>query len=285
MKRSRPTTLEPISASMFLIVTLHVALGGGLWWCWRDYSANLKEPRLTWMKPSDFKSATLAPVPASSPVVAANESKTKPLPVPKSAPQAVKEEAVQKAVLVAAPPEPPRMEPVPNPVGAPLFAPATPTPKPSANRSITLRRMLEKKRPTTAPGAPAPPMSSPTLLDIARLNTLRTAPVVAAPGVAQTDEEINLDAVDEALNAAFLTHWIAPPITVVPSAQREARLNISIGRDGTVLKSQMSKFSGSHDLDQSIIQAAAQVKKISVTLPSNFSKESYDLELNFLLLP
>ena len=128
-------------------------------------------------------------------------------------------------------------------------------------------------------------MSSPTLLDIARLNTLRTAPVVVAPGVAQTDEEINLDAVDEALNAAFLTHWTAPPITVVPSAQREARLNISIGRDGTVLKSQMSKFSGSHDLDQSIIQAAAQVKKISVALPSNFSKESYGLELNFLLLP
>ncbi len=286
MKRSRPTTLEPISASMFLIVTLHVALAGGLWWCWRDYSSSLKEPRLTWMKPADFKSATLVPVPASSPiVVATNESKTKPLPVPKSAPQAVKEEPVQKAVLVAAPPEPPRMEPVPNPVGAPLFAPAIPTPKPSANRSITLRRMLEKKRPTTAPGAPAPPMSSPTLLDIARLNTLRTAPLVVAPGVANTDEEINLDAVDEALNAAFLTHWIAPPITVVPSAQREARLNISIGRDGTVLKSQMSKFSGSHDLDQSIIQAAAQVKKISVTLPSNFSKESYDLELNFLLLP
>jgi outer membrane biosynthesis protein TonB len=285
MKRSRPTTLEPISASMFLIVTLHLALAGGLWWCWRDYSASLKEPRLTWMKPADFKSATLMPVPASSPVLTTNESKAKPLPAAKPAPQAVKEEPVQKAVLVAAPPEPPRMEPVPNAIGAPLFAPATPAPKPSANRSITLRRMLEKKPPTTAPGAPAPPMSSPTLLDIARLNTLRTAPVVVAQGVSQTDEEINLDAVDEALNAAFLTHWTAPPITVVPAAQREARLNISIGRDGTVLKSQMSKFSGSHDLDQSIIQAAAQVKKISVALPSNFSKESYDLELNFLLLP
>jgi outer membrane biosynthesis protein TonB len=287
MKRSRPTTLEPISASMFLIVTLHVALAGGLWWCWRDYSASLKEPRLSWMKPADFKSATLVPVPASSPVVVlvTNESKAKPLPAAKPTPQAVKEEPVQKAVLVAAPPEPPRMEPVPNTIGAPLFAPATPAPKPSANRSITLRRVFEKTRPATAPGAPAPPMSSPTLLDIARLNTLRTAPVVAAPGVAPTDESINLDAVDEALNAAFLTHWTAPPIAVVPAAQREARLNISIGRDGTVLKSQMSKFSGSHDLDQSIIQAAAQVKKISVTLPSTFSKESYDLELNFLLLP
>jgi hypothetical protein len=47
----------------------------------------------------------------------------------------------------------------------------------------------------------------------------------------------------------------------------------------------MSKFSGSHALDQSILEAAAKVKKISITLPSNYSKDSYDLELNFLLLP
>jgi hypothetical protein len=33
------------------------------------------------------------------------------------------------------------------------------------------------------------------------------------------------------------------------------------------------------------VEAAAQVKKISATLPSNFDKASYDLELNFLLLP
>jgi TonB family protein len=71
----------------------------------------------------------------------------------------------------------------------------------------------------------------------------------------------------------------------VPTAQREARLNIAIGKDGTVLKAQMSKFSGSHVLDQSILEAAARVKKISSALPSNFPKDSYDLELNFLLLP
>ena len=286
MKRSRPTSLEPISASMFVIVTLHVALTGGLWWCWRDYSASHKETRLTWMTPADFKSPTPGTAPIiPSPALASLETKKKTVPVPEPMPQAVKEEPVQKAVLVAAPPEPPRMEPVPNEAGTPLFAPATTAPKPSANRSITLRRVMEKTRFAATPGAPAPPMSSPTLLDIARLNTLRTAPVLPTPGVVHKDDEINLDAVDEALNTAFLTHWTAPAITVVPAAQREARLNISIGRDGTVLKSQMSKFSCSHDLDQSIIQAAAEVKKISVTLPSNFSKESYDLELNFLLLP
>ena len=71
----------------------------------------------------------------------------------------------------------------------------------------------------------------------------------------------------------------------MPEGQREGRLNISIGKDGTILKAQMNKFSGSHVLDQSILEAAAKVKKISTTLPSNYSKDSYDLELNFLLLP
>ena len=47
----------------------------------------------------------------------------------------------------------------------------------------------------------------------------------------------------------------------------------------------MNKFSGSHVLDQSILEAAAKVKKISTTLPSIYTKDSYDLELNFLLLP
>jgi len=130
-------------------------------------------------------------------------------------------------------------------------------------------------------------MSSPTLLDIARLQTLRPTPPPSgtAPGGTVVEEEVSMDAVDEAVNTAFLTNWVAPPIDAVPASQREARLNLSIGKDGTVLKAQMSKFSGSHVLDQSILEAAATVKKVSATLPSNFPNDSYDLELNFLLLP
>lgn len=282
MKRSRPTTLEPISASMFVVVAVHVAIAGGLAWWWHDHGALQLQPRLTWMKPSDFSAATLAP---TRPAV--TQARSQPVSEAKAKPAPSTEEPVQKATLVAAPPEPQRMEPVPNDAATPpLFAPAILAPKPSANRSITLRRVLEKPAVTAVPGKPAPPMTSSTLLDIARLNTLRANPTIPPPAnVSDPDAEVNLDAVDEALNAAFLAHWTAPPLTVVPEAQREARLNISIGRDGTVLKSQMSKFSGSHDLDQSIIQAAAQVKKIPTTLPSNYSKDSYDLELNFLLLP
>jgi len=284
MKRHRPTTLEPVSTPMLVIIVAHAILLGAGWWWWNEKqtgSVPPREPRLVWMSPADFKSSL--PAVAATPVVIANVPTTGTPPAPA---HKADDPPVQKATLIAPPPQPPVMEPVPDTGTTPLFAPANPAPKPSANRSITLRRAPDRAPGARSPVSPAPPMASPTLLDVARLNTLRPPPIpkpgATTPVIA---DEAELDPVDEAVNAAFLAGWTAPPIDAVPTAQREARLNISIGKDGSVLKAQMSKFSGSHALDQSILEAAAKVRKISTTLPSNFSKESYDLELNFLLLP
>lgn len=286
MKRHRPTTLEPISAAMFVIISVHAGLVCAGWWWWKEKMAgpaNVHEPRLSWMSPADFKSRL--PATATPPVIVSNVPGPKAAGTPPAAALNSSDVPVQKATLIAPPPQQQAMEPVPNAATTtPLFAPATFAPKPSANRSITLRRAPDKAPGSRAPGTPAPPMASPTLLDVARLNTLRPPPM-PQPGSVAVTEEADMDLVDEAVNAAFLAGWTAPPIDTVPASQRESRLNISIGRDGSILKAQMSKFSGSHALDQSILEAAAKVKKISTALPSNFSKESYDLELNFLLLP
>ncbi len=297
MNRKRPTTLEPISAAAIVIVSLHLAAVFGVWWWWQNVRTpqrNARAMQLAWMKPSDFKNLAPPPaVPRAIKVASAAKAAKKalfpvPVPVPAPTPKPTAADApVQKATLVAAPPQQHQMEPVPNTTGAPLFAGTITQPiKPSANRSITLRRAPEKRPGSTVFSAPVPPITSPTLMDIARLNTMRPS-AIPPPGSSDSSpaEEVNLDAVDEAVNTAFLANWVAPPIDSVPNNQREGRLNISIGKDGTVLKAQMSKFSGSHVLDQSILEAAAKVKNISATLPSNFPNDSYDLEMNFLLLP
>jgi hypothetical protein len=290
MKRKRPTTLEPISAAVIVIVSLHLAAVFGVWWWWQNVQNSrhaAKVQHLAWMNPADFKSE--APPPPSAPrsrAHAATPAVSKKAP-PAEPPKPAAEPPVQKATLVAAPPQQHAMEPVPIGSAPPLFAgTAAAGAKPSANRSITLRRAVDKRPGTTQFDATVPPMTSPTLMDIARLNALRPG-AIPPPGRAgmPPEEAVDLDPVDEVVNTAFLANWVAPSIESVPDGQREARLNISIGKDGTVLKSQMSKFSGSHALDQSILEAAAKVKKISITLPSNYSKDSYDLELNFLLLP
>jgi len=289
MKRKRPTTLEPISAAVIVIVALHLAVAFAVWWSWQNVENSrraAKELQLAWMNPADFKSQVPPPDTHRAKTVAAAPTSGRKATAT-SAPKPAAEPPVQKATLIAAPPQQHAMEPVPNSTSPPLFAGTTDTAvKPSANRSITLRRAQEKRPGTTQFGPNVPPMTSPTLMDIARLNALRPG-AVPPPGTTaiSPEDEVSLDAVDVAVNAAFLTSWIAPPIESVPEGQREGRLNIAIGKDGTVLKSQMNKFSGSHVLDQSILEAAAKVKKISTTLPSNYSKDSYDLEMNFLLLP
>ena len=296
MKRKHPTTLEPISAAVFVIVSLHLAAVFGVWGWWQNVQNSrlaAKAKQLAWMNPADFKNDAPPPPPppptiahrgrgqaaAAAPVV---NPKAPPAEPPKSAAEA----PVQKATLVAAPPQQHAMEPVPNASAPPLFAGTTATAaKPSANRSITLRRAVDKRVGNLPFDATVPPMTSPTLMDIARLNALRPGTMPPIKGANPPEEEVDFDPVDEVVNTAFLANWVAPPIESVPEGQREARLNLSIGKDGTVIKSQMTKFSGSHALDQSILEAASKVKKISTTLPSNYSKDSYDLELNFLLLP
>lgn len=291
MKRKRPTTLEPISAAAIVIVALHLAAALAVWWSWQNVEHSrraAKELQLAWMNPADFKSQEPTQAVPQTKKMAAASATGKKAAAAATAPRPAAEPPVQKATLIAAPPQQHAMEPVPNTTSPPLFAgTAEAAPKPSANRSITLRRAQEKRPGINPFGANVPPMTSPTLMDIARLNALRptAVPPPGSPNTPPPEDEVSLDAVDEAVNAAFLASWTAPPIESVPEGQREGRLNIAIGKDGTVLKSQMNKFSGSHVLDQSILEAAAKVKKISATLPSNYTKDSYDLELNFLLLP
>lgn len=273
---------------MFVIVSLHLGAVFGVWWWWQNVGSLKRDARtsqLAWMNPGDFKSQVPLPSALPHPKLAASPPKADKAP-PAAAPKLSADPPVQKATLIAAPPQQHQMEPVPNTTSAPLFAGSAGSPsKPSANRSITLRRAQEKRTGTAVFGAPVPPMTSPTLMDIARLSTLRPSAIPPPSASTPAKVEVDLDAIDEAVNAAFLSSWNAPPIESVPEGQRESRLNISIGKDGTVLKVQMNKFSGSHILDQSILEAAAEVKKISATLPSNYTKDSYDLELNFLLLP
>lgn len=286
MKHPRPPSLEPISAAVFIMISLHAMAILGVWYWWHNRHQSASTQQLVWMSPRDFK---VSPTKPPKDTAAAPTPPVRPAAPPKSEPPKKAENAsIQKATLVAAPPQQHQMEPVPNPGGTPLFAPSTSAAKPPANRSITLRRVPDQPATHVAYGTPAPPMTSPTLLDVARLNAMRPAPVMPPPLGAvppPIEEDASLDAVDEAINAAFLAAWTAPPLDAVPASQREARLTVSINHEGVVIRSQMSKFSGSHALDESIIEAAAKVKKITAAPSANFKKSSYNLELNFLLLP
>jgi hypothetical protein len=300
MPRTRPTTLEPLTPAFFVVLALHAALACAAGWAWKELRAKKQVQPLAWMNPADFHAtvpgepATASPPKAvalrAAPVQRPETKPPAPPPapaVPKAVPLVAKKTDVEPTPLLpTAPAQLGSSLPTPG-MTTPLFGGVT-EPKPSANRSITLRRVIPSAAPSPVTGQnPAPPAKNATLADMARLSTLRPAPPEQprAPTPADPDAGLNMDAVENAVNAAFSAHWTAPPLDAVPENQRSARLTVSIARDGTLTHSQMSAPSGSHALDNSILAAAAAVKKIAATLPSQFVKESYDLELTFLLHP
>ena len=288
MKRSRPTTLEPLAPAVLVVLVAHAVLVMLVVWGWQEVRRSKMGSGLVWMNPADFRDPVAAAAPPKAvlirPPVAAVK-KTAPAPPKPSTKPA--EAPVAKATLVAAPPQ----QAMPAPVeGTPLFAGAA-VPKPAANRSITLRRAVPKPKPAISAEiqVPAPPMAGATLADMARLNRLRPGSSLLPPVPIEDKNELppglNMDVVDNAVNAAFLAAWTAPPLDAVPANQRSATLTLSVGKDGQVFGSQMIRPSGSHPLDDSILAAVAKVTRIDTTLPSHFPKQSYDLELTFNILP
>jgi len=289
MKRLRPTTLEPLAPALLVVLAAHAVLVLLVVWGWQEMRRSKADTGLVWLNPADFRDPVAAAAPPKAVLIRPPVAAVKKTPPAKTKPPAPSPEApVAKATLVAAPPQ----QAMPAPVeGTPLFAGAA-VPKPTANRSITLRRVIPKPKPAISAEiqVPAPPLTGATLADMARLNQLRpsTLPTPAPKPIEDNNElppGVNMDAVDNAVNAAFLAAWTAPPLDAVPVNQRSATLTLSVGRDGRVYDSQMSRPSGSHPLDDSILAAVGKVTRIDTTLPSQFPKQSYDLELTFNILP
>lgn len=292
MKRPRPTTLEPLAPAVLVALAAHALLVLLIVWGWQEMRRSNSGTGLVWLNPADFRDPVAAAAPPKAvlirpPLAAVKKAPAAPSKPPPKPPAPPVEAPVAKATLVAAPPQ----QAMPAPVeGTPLFAGAA-VPKPAANRNITLRRALPKPKPAISAEiqAPAPPLAGATLADMARLSRLRPGPaLLPPPPIEQKDElppSLNMDAVDNAVNAAFDAAWTAPPLDAVPVTQRSATLTLSVGKDGRVFGSQMIRPSGSHPLDDSILAAVARVTRIDTTLPSQFPKQSYDLELTFTILP
>lgn len=290
MNPKRPATLEPLTPAVLLVLAAHAVLVMLVVWGWQETHRAKSSGTLVWLNPADFHNPLAGAEPPKAVLVRPPLASAKPKApaTPKTAPPKAPAEApVAKATLVAAPP----MQAMPVPVeGTPLFAGAA-TPKPSANRAITLRRAVPKPKPAISAEIQltAPPLTGATLADMARLNRFRPALPSLPPPPAEDTEALppglNMDAVDNAVNAAFHAAWTAPPLDAAPANQRSARLTVSIGKDGKVISSQMIQPSGSHALDDSILAAVAKVPSVPATLPSQFPKASYDLELTFNILP
>lgn len=258
--RLRKSPLEPLAAVFIAVLLVHLLVGLMAWTLlpllpalslkpvWAMVAA---EPR-RWFSPAEFKYVKKAPAP---PQAVPMLPLAPPIPAAPAAAVATSGMQVAQAAGVMA-----------EVVGPPPPAAESVIPKPT-NKSITLSPMPEKTE--AAPGPQAAPI---TLMQVLKLEA-----EVQKAAAASADMDPVLWALEEALK----TEWEAPPLQQVPVMQRDARLAITISRDGTILETSLSKSSGSAVMDQSIAKVRESLKKISTSLPSSFAKDRYTVEVNF----
>lgn len=141
---------------------------------------------------------------------------------------------------------------------------------PEANKYI----MILPVEPADVVPAPAPMKSVLSLLDVANLYEAQKKREASQGGA-------DMEPVQAALEKAILSAWKSPTIKAVPASHRRVTLSLSILRDGSVEDVVVVTPSGSDLLDASVRAAAARVTKITQSLPSQFPRDRYDLQINF----
>ncbi len=279
MAQSSRSTLEPISLPVLTIALLHLLAGVILIQHFMPDGWQVKaqaKPReeFLWMDPAKFSFETLMePEVAETPPVPVQEQKKEegasPLPAMAKAPavilptltpgKLIGDEEVAATLAAAA-----ELPTYPLPVVPPSAGGMRPSRE--SNKYITLSPVTEPTGKTIAEPAF-------NLLDMARLDAKSTSP--------HTPRMDGLDQVDRSVQEIYMKEWQAPLVLLVPANQRSASLEIELKKDGSIVSFRLVDASGSEVMDQSILDAAERIKKIPVTLPSSFAKESYLLQVHF----
>ena len=257
---SRPAPLEPIALVTVVVVLVHVLVGLVAWTLLPLWKPSWNETKAAdgkyWFPPSSFKEVLLKPTVAPEPPPAAPSEKAAVKPSAALPPPVAVTGLLEESPLVA-----------PSSSGMGSTAAAKPTTK-----IITLSPVLELDD-KTVPTAKLD-RSPLTMMEVLKLEKQQAAEKRALGGA-------DMDPVLKALETALKKEWNPPPVSQVPILQRNTRLTLTIGHDGSILESRLSKSSGSDLLDESVQKAGEGVKKISESLPSSFPKDRYTVEVNF----
>src|SRR5207253_6819580 len=86
----------------------------------------------------------------------------------------------------------------------------------------------------------------------------------------------------ELIHDRFHSQWDQPTSIYSAETKFAATLKIRIERDGTISNASIVKSSGNPVMDESVLSAAARVKKID-PLPQGLSTSAYEININFEL--
>jgi TonB family protein len=305
--KPRRTRLEPVGHFAILVTAVHAVIGLGIWWWLHSRSTTPQESpgkNIAWMSPSDFTATAETPKPTEPPVTQPTPTKA---PEPKddddNLPKAIAIDPAKAAEIMAkaiasAPTTPTKVEPAPTPppAPAPVVAdrPVEPAPPAAASKPVEN---------TVAPKSPPKPVTEdpPAATNVARTITVSHPPANAKPpeqpkvasllelaaldaggtGATGSKSGIRLDEVDRAIIDSFMRNWTPPNASKLPLDQRTAHMEVTVNREGRLVRFKLAKSSGSKDLDESVKEAGNRLDKIGAELPATYLHDLYEFQVNF----
>jgi outer membrane biosynthesis protein TonB len=148
------------------------------------------------------------------------------------------------------------------------------TPQSSQPTEVSRVITVQHLEPASSPAPSAPPAGA-SLADIAAYEASGTGSKGASRGV-------NMDDVDRAIMRAFTQNWVVrKEFANLPPEQRDAHMDIAVGREGQVLRFVMAKSSGNKTFDDSVLAAGNLVENIQSKLPATYTGERYEIQVNF----
>lgn len=271
--RQRITKLEPVGSLAILLMLAHAAIIAGAWWWLRKSNRSTRGSQpaeLRWFAPSDMATPKAPPAPAN--IVPATHALPETPAIPASKPR--EKASVPSESLV--PPLSPRVQ-LGDSSGSNTGAPPESGPSPPMRPYVPPRRqprieiILSRSREA---GAGKPPVDSPP-------SGPRSSN--SSPAPPKTAASSGMDGVDQAIIDAFRQNWTLPSDLQLNGGEITMQMDVTIARDGRVLDYRLVRHSKNTKLDMLALQAASLIKKIAVSLPPDFSGDSYEVQMHFHL--
>ena len=157
---------------------------------------------------------------------------------------------------------------------------ATPAAQPVSPDSVA-QQQQSPTPPAEAPkSAAAAPPEPAAVLSAPKFN-VTVSPRTAETSAGGNGQSALMTEVDEAIVDAFKQNWIPPSAVAADGKAMDAQMDVVITRDGRVTNYMLVKPSGSSQIDMSALRACGLVKRIATPLPSQFSGDSYEVQIHF----
>jgi hypothetical protein len=152
-------------------------------------------------------------------------------------------------------------------------------------KALAMPAVEEKPVPKAIPIRPSPKPSAPALV---QATAPTPAPIEDGPSrfvmvsrKAGQPEVPSLEAVDRAIQDAFLSVWRAKSSSSIETEDKDVLLDVTVGTTGRLLSFQLAFPAKDEALKSSVLDAANRLATVPIALPPEYRADKYTVQVRF----